>query len=97
MISHQAVLNGEVWDIKLGNFPYMLTEEGDSAAALCEWKPRQRLIRIHEEQSEDDILECFLHEMIHAQCPWLTEVFVTQMAHEMALGLIAFNYERVEE
>jgi hypothetical protein len=59
-------------------------------------KASGRLIHIASWQSEEELLDTLLHELVHCCRPELDETAVTEMSREMARVLWALGYRRAE-
>jgi hypothetical protein len=57
---------------------------------------RGRVIRVATWQSEEELLDTILHELIHCCRPELEENTVTEMAREMARVMWRLGYRRAE-
>lgn len=61
-----------------------LTMDGDVIWGDCNWERRE--IRIEVRQgTERRAFNTWIHEAIHASCPWLYESFVKRMADELTV------------
>ena len=74
----QIVLGSDVWTIVEDSS--LRDRDGDSDVSI-------RTIRIHPHLHPECRLEVLVHEMLHAECEWMTEDAVTSIAKDIATAL----------
>lgn len=83
-------LNGKFWNLR---FVPQLRDYGDM---VDPGSAEGRRIRIGTWQSEEELLDTILHELLHCIEPNWTEERVTQASREMSLVLWRLRYRRVD-
>ena len=73
----RATIRGDVWRVEFAN----IGDYGHCEYGSCR---RTRRIRLSPSQSDAELLDTVIHEMIHAQDWDLSEEAVTQRANEIA-------------
>lgn len=84
-------IDGRAWRIVFAR----IRDFGDCQYGACR---RTRRIRISPDQSDEDLLDTLVHEILHAQDWALSEEAVTQRATEIAAAVLrVFELERRAE
>ena len=86
----RVVLGGKRWTLRVNGNMHDYGRMDDPGRAAG------RIIRLASWQSEEELLDTVLHELIHCCRPELEEQTVTEMAREMARVAWRLGYRRVE-
>lgn len=80
-------LGGEPWTL-------MLTRRCPSEYGCTHHE--KKLIEVHTKTQGRIALDTWIHEMLHATCPWMSEEHVSSTATEIAAALWKLGYRKVK-